>query len=465
MSGRYNPYSKYINTDTDWLGEIPVGWRVYRGKFVFKEYAERSETGDETLLSVSEYYGIKPRGDVIDDGDFLSRAESLVGYKKCKTNDLVMNIMLAWKRGLGITKYDGIVSPAYSVFRFNENAYPDYMHYLLRTDIYIDHFKTRSTGVIDSRLRLYPDSFYDVSILLPTVKEQEAIASFLDHETAKIDALIGKQQQLIQLLKEKRQAVISHAVTKGLNPKVKMRDSGVEWLGEIPKHWEIAPLKYLCAFSGGGTPTKDNLSYWIGGNIPWVSPKDMKSFWLSDTQDKVTERAIIESSTNFVETGALLMVVRSGILQRTIPIAINTVRVTLNQDMKALRFNADINVEYAANFILGHEASLLLEWSKEGATVESIELEYLSSGLFPIPPPDEQVKIVQYVKERMKAFQALEENAVLGIALLQERRTALISAAVTGKIDVRSWQPPLDSHLRGNDLKEQGNRRMNKVCV
>jgi type I restriction enzyme S subunit len=126
-------------------------------------------------------------------------------------------------------------------------------------------------------------------------------------------------------------------------------------------------------------------------------------------------------------------------LQRTIPIAINTVRVTLNQDMKALRFNERMNVEYAANFILSCQDSLLLEWSKEGATVESIEHEYLSNGLFPVPSIKEQTDIIEYVKKRMGVFQNLEERAVIGIALLQERRTALISAAVTGKIDVRHW--------------------------
>ena len=174
---------------------------------------------------------------------------------------------------------------------------------------------------------------------LPTIVEQQKIANFLDHETAQIDTLIAKQEKLIELLKEKRQAVISHAVTKGLDPNVPMKDSGVAWLGEVPEHWQLVPLKYLCTFSGGGTPTKDNLSYWTDGNIPWVSPKDMKTFWISKTQDYITEKAVKESSTNTVEQNSLLMVVRSGILQRTIPIAINTVPVTMNQDMKALFIN------------------------------------------------------------------------------------------------------------------------------
>jgi len=165
--GRYSAYPEYKDSDESWIGLIPTGWKVFRGKFLFREVSERSERGEETLLSVSEYYGVKPRGEVVEEGDFLSRAESLEGYKKCQTNDLVMNIMLAWKRGLGVLKFNGIVSPAYSVFRFFGRSNPDYMHYLLRTELYTGHFKTRSTGVIDSRLRLYPDSFFDTSIVVP----------------------------------------------------------------------------------------------------------------------------------------------------------------------------------------------------------------------------------------------------------------------------------------------------------
>jgi type I restriction enzyme S subunit len=134
------------------------------------------------------------------------------------------------------------------------------------------------------------------------------------------------------------------------------------------------------------------------------------------------------------------MVVRSGILQRTIPLAINTVAVTLNQDMKSLKFGSRMNVEYAANFVIGNTEPLLLEWSKEGATVESIEHEYLATSAFPVPPIQEQLEINSAVKERMATFDALELRASTGISLLQERRTALISAAVTGKIDVRDWQ-------------------------
>ncbi|MCX0437212.1 restriction endonuclease subunit S [Aeromonas veronii] len=162
-------------------------------------------------------------------------------------------------------------------------------------------------------------------------------------------------------------------------------DSGIEWLGRIPVHWKLATLKHECVFSGGGTPTKDNLAYW-GGNIPWISPKDMKSQIVTDSIDKITAVAVAESSTKLVPEGALLMVVRSGILQRTIPVAINTVPVTLNQDMKALRFKSKDKACFFLYYIQGLESQLLLEWCKQGATVESIEHELLANARYPLPP-------------------------------------------------------------------------------
>lgn len=282
---------------------------------------------------------------------------------------------------------------------------------------------------------------------VPRPSERKAIAAFLDYETTRIDTLIAKKQRLIELLKEKRQAVISHAVTKGLNPDSPMKDSGVEWLGEVPEHWSLSPLKYICTFSGGGTPSKDNLSFWNGGDIPWVSPKDMKTFWLTDTQDKITAAAIAESSTNLVAPGALLVVVRSGILQRTIPLAMNKVAVTLNQDMKALRFSKTSIAEYVAYFIRGHESYLLLDLGKQGATVESIEHEYFANLLVPLPSDIEQQSILSYLKKKTTRFELLESKAKNTIRLLQERRAALISAAVTGKIDVRGWQPPAQEQV------------------
>jgi type I restriction enzyme S subunit len=363
-------------------------------------------------------------------------------------DDFVINSRSDRKGSSGVSSYDGSVS-LISIVMTPRGIHPPFTHHLLRSYPFQEEFYRYGKGIVADLWSTNVSEMRNILIPHAPITEQEKISAFLDHETAKIDALIEKQHRLIELLKEKRQAVISQAVTKGLNPNAPMKDSGVEWLGEVPAHWDLQPLKYLCTFSGGGTPSKDNLSYWTEGNIPWVSPKDMKSFWISDSQDKITQAAVQGSSTNFVDAGALLIVVRSGILQRTIPIAINTVPVTLNQDMKALSFISEMNVEFAANFILGNIPPLLLEWSKEGATVESIEHEYLSSSVFPVPPYEEQCEINAAIRQRMESFDALEQQAATGISLLQERRTALISAAVTGKIDVRNWQPAAAQEAAG----------------
>ena len=165
---------------------------------------------------------------------------------------------------------------------------------------------------------------------------------------------------------------------EGLKPYPAYKDSGVEWLGKVPEHWDVRKLKRAVSFSGGGTPSKADASFW-GGNIPWVSPKDMRTSVITDSTDHITHAAIAASATNLVPPGAVLIVVRSGILRRSIPAAINLVEVTLNQDMKALRPTADLASKYLRALIQGNEAALIIEWTKQGATVESIEHEDLAN--------------------------------------------------------------------------------------
>lgn len=434
-AGKYQPYPEYQDSGVEWLGKIPSDWKVVKLKF------STVLTGEKTLPVNAKYVGMENVSS--KNGKYIETVETAPEGISNSFNegDVLFGKLRPYLAKSWLATFAGICSSEFLVLRSNL-THSKYLNYFMLTDEFIEQVNSSTYG---SKM---PRASWDFIGLLPMpvmgYKLSQKIGNFLDYEIDKIDTLIEKQQQLIKLLKEKRQAVISHAVTKGLNPNAPMKDSGVEWLGEVPEHWQIVPLKYLCTFSGGGTPTKDNLSYWTNGNVPWVSPKDMKSFWIDKTQDYVTERAVKESSTNFVDEGALLMVVRSGILQRTIPIAINTVPVTMNQDMKALKFNDRIDVQYAAGFILGSVNSLLLDWSKDGATVESIEYEYLANGLFPVPPKQEQQAIISFINKQQSTFQTLEDKALLGIKLLSERRTALISAAVTGKIDVRNWEQPND---------------------
>ncbi|WP_273874038.1 restriction endonuclease subunit S [Serratia ureilytica] len=281
----------------------------------------------------------------------------------------------------------------------------------------------------------------NLSIWLPSKDEQAKIAAFLDHETAKIDKLIEKQQQLIELLQEKRQAVINHAVTKGLNPDVPMKDSGVEWLGEVPEDWQLKQLRHLCSSKGGGTPSKNNPKFWIG-DIPWVSPKDMKTQYIYDAEDHVSEEAVKLSSTKKIPIDSVLIVVRGMILAHSVPVSINKEIVTINQDMKALIPNENINFEYFYLVLTGFKRFLLELTDNSAHGTKCLRTDLLEKLWIPLPSIKQQEEIIRNVNELVAKLDSLVLRQEEAKKLLQERRTALISAAVTGKIDVRDWVTP-----------------------
>ena len=185
-----------------------------------------------------------------------------------------------------------------------------------------------------------------------------------------------------------------------MKPYPEYKDSGVEWIGEIPVGWNLTKIKYEFLTSGGGTPSRDKPEYW-NGDIPWVSPKDMKSIEISESIDKITDLGLLNSTTNLIDQNSLLIVVRSGILQRTIPVGINTKPVSINQDLKALNPLKGNHSKYLLYFIKGNEFNLLTDWTKEGATVESIEMEFMFNSIIPFPHPKEQQQIVSYLHLRV----------------------------------------------------------------
>lgn len=213
------------------------------------------------------------------------------------------------------------------------------------------------------------------------------------------------------------------------------KDSGVEWLGDVPAHWTLHKLKHIARFSGGGTPSRDNLIYW-NGNIPWISPKDMKVELIISAEESITAEGLQNSTTSLVPPGAILIVVRSGILKHTIPAAINKVEVALNQDMKALRFDPKLAiVKFFLRWIQGFNDQLLHAWLKQGATVESIEQDYLSDTTIPLPDFSEQRKIVNFLDHETARIDTLIEEQQRLIELLKEKRQAVISHAVTKGLD------------------------------
>ena len=427
-------YPAYRDSGVEWLGQIPAHWEITPLKrladFVngdaFKP-ADWSESGIP-IIRIQNLNG----GDEFNYFDGTVEEKYLV-----RKGDL----LFGWSGNRG-TSFGPFLWSKEGTYALNQHIFRVVPFWSENTDLYwilkavTAHVEDQAHGII-GMVHVTKGALGSIKVPVPTPEEQAAIATFLDQETAKIDALVAEQEKLIALLQEKRQAVISHAVTKGLDPDAPMKDSGVEWLGEVPRHWEVLRIKQLASFVGGGTPSRDMPEYWHG-EIPWISPKDMKTEFVMDSKEHITDAGLRSSVTSLIPAGSVLMVVRSGILKHTIPVAINQKPVALNQDMKALLFDSSrLAALFVLRFIQGLNDKLLLEWSKQGATVESIEHEYLVNSLLPVPPISEQTTIVAHLDHVTAQLDDLMSEARTAITLLQERRTALISAAVTGQIDVR----------------------------
>ncbi len=278
-------------------------------------------------------------------------------------------------------------------------------------------------------------------VALAPLTQQTKIAAFLHWKTAQIDALIAKKQNLIATLKEKRLAVITHAVTKGLDGSTTCRESGIPWLGGIPKHWSVIPLGFLMTMAGGMTPSMANGEYW-DGTIPWVTPKDMKQARISESIDHVTEKALVNTGLWLVPADSVLIVVRGMILAHSFPTAISDAPVTINQDMKALQCGNQLHVDFLFWCLTGF-ASVLSNLAQESAHgTRKMETETLKKFAFPVPPITEQRAIADHLKCELANLDDLAAKTATTIDRLTEYRTALITAAVTGQIDVRHIDVP-----------------------
>src|SRR5690625_1094444 len=319
-----------------------------------------------------------------------------------------------------------------------------FLKYFFISNCFIHGIKSELHGGVNQNI--HAENIKNQLIGIPPLSEQTAIADFLDQKTGEIDLAVKKGEERIRLLKEYRAAVIHEAVTRGvpvditgIDQGVEMKESGIEYIGEIPEHWEVKKLKYAIKnITGGGTPSKNNSSFW-NGNIPWVSPKDMKINQITSTQDYITEEGLNNSSANLISKNSLLIVFRSGILKHTLPVAINLIEVALNQDMKAIEPNFDISTLYLKFMHLGLENEILTFCTTLGATVDSISMKFYMNFELPVPPIEEQRQIVEYIETETARLDAEIRTAEEEIRLLQEYREALISEAVTGKIDVRDY--------------------------
>jgi type I restriction enzyme S subunit len=415
-------YPAYKDSGAAWLGEVPEHWSTSKSKWLWSEIIDPSADGSEELLSISQYTGVTPTSET-------SRSESLEGYRKCQPGDLAMNIMLAWQGGLGISEHHGIISPAYSVFRLKSEDNSRYLGFLYRTKLYLDEFARRSTGIVPSRWRLYPDKFGQVLTLLPPRAEQDRIVAFLDEKTAQIDALIAKKQRQIELLDEQKSILINRAVTRGLHPNPDLQDSGIPWIGSIPKGWEVKRFRY-CAHIRGGQVDPRREPY---RSMTLIAPDHIESGTGQILGLQSAQEQSADSGKYQVQAGDLIY---SKIRPNLRKACIAPTDCLCSADMYAVVPSKALEPSFLLNYMLSEGFTKAAVDVAMRVAMPKVNRESLADFPIVIPLPVEQSKIVAHLTElenaRLKAAKSLESQ----IQTLQTLRSTLIAHAVTGKIKV-----------------------------
>ena len=446
MASYYKPYPGYKDSGIAWLGEIPSNWQVKRLKHLGEAIIGLTYSPNDIVADQNEGTLVL-RSSNIQSGK-LSYKDNVYVNKpipeklRTKAGDILIcarngSRALIGKNALIDERSSGLSFGAFmSILR---SPYNDYLSKVLNSSLFDYQSGTFLTATIN---QLTTGNLGSFEIPFPSEDERGGIANFLDHETAKIDTLIEEQKTLIRLLQEKRQAVISHAVTKGLNPDVPLKDSGVEWLGQVPEHWELTRFKFLCdniiAGPFGSSITKDMYKptgYKVYGQEQ-VIPND---FEIGDYF--ISEKDFSELSRYEVRAGEVLISC-VGTFGKIAVFPDDAKPGIINPRLIKATLKKGHNPHFVREFLKSTTVYKQFELLSRGGTMGVINIAILNEILAAVPPKKEQELIAQFISEKKCKFRMLIEEAQQTVQLLQERRTALISAAVTGKIDVREWVAP-----------------------
>ncbi len=460
MSGKYQTYPEYKDSGVRWLGSIPANWQVKRVKHLTTLNPSKSEVRSRSKdehVSFIPMEAIGEQGELDASGSRLL-GEVLSGYTYVADGDVMLaKITPCFENGkaavaTGLQQGIGFATTEVIPVRPNDPEDAKFFYYLLTSM----PFKAVAEGSMYGAggQKRVADSFVaEYHLAAPPSLERTQIAAFLDHETARIDRLIEKQQRLIELLKEKRQAVISHAVTKGLDPNVPMKDSGVEWLGQVPAHWVIRRLKHIAQLQSGIPKGKD-LSGKQTISVPMLRVANVQDGYVKLDDVHQIEIEPHELMRYTLQSGDVLMneggdndkLGRGAVWHGQLEPCIHQNHVF------AIRVS-DIEPEWLS-LVTGSKYAKYHFYcvAKQSTNLASISSSNIKETPLVIPPKIERQQIMKYLVNMTSKLDQVSEFASRQIALLQERRTALISAAVTGKIDVRNWQLNTSTQAAESDL-------------
>ena len=450
-------YPKYKPSGVEWLGEVPEHWGADRIKWSTQGTIngvwgdEPNGASDLICVRVADFD--RERFLVVDEPPTLRAVEKAQRKRRLLHNgDLLIEKSGGGEKQLvGCVvffdhKFDAVCSNFVARMPTSRGHVPRFWSYV-HAALYAGRLNYPAVKQTTGIQNLDSAAYLETKVSYPPSEEQHAIADFLDHETVKIDRLVATKRTLIERLKEKRTTLISRTVTRGLPPDAaaaygldpypKLKPSGIDWLGEVPEHWKLKPLGRLVRFAGGATPDKGNPEYW-DGDIPWVSPKDMKRMRIDDVPTHVSTEGLSSSAITLMPAQSVLIVVRGMILAHSFPVAITDAPVTVNQDMKALTSGKRLNAEFLLWLLTGI-ARVFVSLADESAHgTRKLESEIVARICVALPSTNEQISIVDFLDRETSKLDTLVTKIETAIERLQEYRTALVTAAVTGKIDVRT---------------------------
>lgn len=440
MAGRFLTYANL--KDVHGL-DIPSHWILSKVKYIgeyLNGYPFKPDNWSEDGVPIIRIQNLSNQAAEINKTEFLPPARYKVEFG---------DILISWSATLDVYIWAG--QDAWlnqHIFKVSTNT--DLVHnqfFYWAAKWFMGELNESSHG--STMQHLTADKFGGFNVPLPSIKEQETIANFLDHETAKIDTLIEKQQQLIQLLKEKRQAVISHAVTRGLSslnggPSAKLRDSGVEWLGEVPEHWGIGKVKNLASIISKGTTPSTMGSDFESTGIRFLKAENVgKGFYVaSQPEFYISEKTDEQLSRSRLQSHDVLVIIAGATTGQSSVMPDDLLPANTNQAVSFIRPASSSYSSYISFWLSIEYAQSKIWQVAVQAAQPNLSMESLGNIYIPIPPEHELDELIANINFRILQLSRLTESAELAINLMQERRTALISAAVTGKIDVRDWVAP-----------------------
>ena len=421
-------YSEYKDSGVKWLGEIPSHWEVVRGLAVFSENKNKNTQLENSIVLSLSYGKIIVKKD-IDSGlvpeEYSSYQIVKPGFIIVRSTDL-QNDKTSLR--IGYVCNEGIITSAYLGLQVKGNNNDKYLYYFLHDWDITKEIYRHGNGL---RQSLSWNDLRDVNVLLPPLSEQDAIVRYLDSATSKIDKAIAMQQKMIDLLNERKQIIIQNAVTKGLDENVEMKDSGAEWIGMIPKHWEILKLKRCAFIKTGTTPPTNERKYFEGGRICWFTPGDMNNMHLEFASKMITQKAIDDKVGRLFPAKTIYFV---GIGATVAKVSACDFEASSNQQINAIICNKSLDYRFAT-YVLKSEQ----EFIRNMANYVTLPIINQSdTGLIDmiVSPKSDQQAIVAYLDKQMQRFDSAITNCQRQITLLQERKQIIINEVVTGKVKV-----------------------------